>query len=128
MSSYAKLTKNNNGNLPHVENNGQGTNNTTKSALSLFRMSNGSPDLKEPLKLPDMEAGVHDDDPFYVFREDLYRKLDLVDEGLQDFLRVVHQTVRLISRCASLGIRRQGLIYSVDSPAFHRIPLLTCMS
>jgi hypothetical protein len=33
-------------------------------------------------------------DPFYVFREDLYRKLELVDEALAEFLRVVHQTVR----------------------------------
>lgn len=32
-------------------------------------------------------------DPFYVFRKDLYRKLELVDEALAEFLRVVHQTV-----------------------------------
>ena len=32
-------------------------------------------------------------DPFYVFRSDLFAKLDLVDESLAEFLRVVHQTV-----------------------------------
>ena len=35
------------------------------------------------------------EDPFYVFREDLYRKLEQVDEGLADYLRIIHQTVRL---------------------------------
>jgi hypothetical protein len=35
-------------------------------------------------------------DPFYVFREDLYRKLELVDEALAEFSRVVHQTVSCI--------------------------------
>ena len=122
MSTYAKLTKNNNGNLPHVEENGHGNNGTTKSALSLFRISSGSHDLKEPLKLPDLEAGVHDDDPFYVFREDLYRKLDLVDECLQDFLRVVHQTVRWISRSASLELLDDSAsLIPCTHPTIHRI-------
>jgi hypothetical protein len=59
---------------------------TTRS----FRtVSVGNPDLKEPLNVS------HDDDPFYVFREDLYRKLDLVDEGLAEYLRIVHQTVSM---------------------------------
>jgi hypothetical protein len=36
-------------------------------------------------------------DPFYVFREDLYQQLSLVDETLAEFLRVVYQTVRILS-------------------------------
>lgn len=42
-----------------------------------------------------------EDDPFYVFREDLYRKLDLVEENLTEYLRIVHQTV---SRAWYLGV------------------------
>ena len=34
-----------------------------------------------------------EDDPFYVFREDLTRKLCLVDEGLKRYLNVIHDTV-----------------------------------
>jgi hypothetical protein len=47
--------------------------------------------LSEPLTA----NGAHPDseDPYYVFREDLYRKLDLVDESLAEYLRIVHQTV-----------------------------------
>jgi hypothetical protein len=36
-------------------------------------------------------------DPFYVFRDDLYRQLSRVDETLSEYLRVVNQTVRLSS-------------------------------
>lgn len=42
-------------------------------------------DLSEPL--------TAQEDPFHVFREDLNHKLELVDEGLAEFLRVVYQTV-----------------------------------
>jgi hypothetical protein len=34
-------------------------------------------------------------DPYYVFQHDLVNKLELVDEALAEFLRVVHQTVRM---------------------------------
>ena len=37
-----------------------------------------------------------EDDPFYVFREDLTRKLCLVDEGLKRYLNVIHDTVSLL--------------------------------
>jgi purine-nucleoside phosphorylase len=40
-------------------------------------------------QLPQLSA-----DPFYVFRDDLYRQLSRVDETLAEYLRVVHQTVR----------------------------------
>jgi len=33
-------------------------------------------------------------DPYFVFRKDLHQKLELVDEALADFLRIVHETVR----------------------------------
>jgi hypothetical protein len=57
-------------------------------------------ELEEPLN--DVELGGPssynnnsplDDDPFYVLRNDLYRKLELVDEGLAEFIRIVYQTV-----------------------------------
>jgi hypothetical protein len=35
------------------------------------------------------------DDPFYMFRDDLYQQLSRVDETLTEYLRVVHQTVRI---------------------------------
>lgn len=44
---------------------------------------------------PSLQEPLTDEDPFYVFREDLYRKLDLVEDGLTEYLRIVHQTVRL---------------------------------
>ena len=42
-------------------------------------------------QLPQLSA-----DPFYVFRDDLYRQLSRVDETLAEYLRVVHQTVSKI--------------------------------
>ena len=33
-------------------------------------------------------------DPYFVFRSDLQTKLELADEYLADFLRIVHETVR----------------------------------
>ena len=39
-------------------------------------------------QLPQLSA-----DPFYVFRDDLYRQLSRVDETLAEYLRVVHHTV-----------------------------------
>lgn len=48
--------------------------------------------LSEPLTNGD-QAHISSD-PFYVFREDLYRQLERVDESLAEYLRVVHQTVR----------------------------------
>jgi len=38
-----------------------------------------------------------DDDPFYVFKQDLERKLELVEEALSRYLRVVHDTVSSLS-------------------------------
>jgi hypothetical protein len=49
--------------------------------------------LSEPLTANGDEEAGDSADPFYVFRADLYRKLELVDESLAEYLRVVHQTV-----------------------------------
>jgi hypothetical protein len=64
-------------------------------ASSFRRNSSANPELKEPLR--GNGSGNNEDDPFYVFREDLYRKLDLVDDGLTEYLRIVHQTVGSLS-------------------------------
>lgn len=55
---------------------------STRTGRSSHRMP---ADLSEPL--------TAQEDPFHVFREDLNHKLELVDEGLAEFLRVVYQTV-----------------------------------
>ena len=56
-------------------------------------------ELSEPLtsagtSIVDEELGsISGGDPYFVFRMDLQRKLELVDESLADFLRIVHETV-----------------------------------
>ena len=47
-----------------------------------------------------------EDDPFYVFREDLTRKLCLVDEGLKRYLNVIHDTVSFV--CDGWRLSRQS--------------------
>lgn len=54
-------------------------------------------ELSEPLttsgSIVDEELGSSvAGDPYFVFRKDLQRKLELVDESLADFLRIVHET------------------------------------
>ena len=39
-------------------------------------------------------GGGDSGDPFFVFRADLMKKLESVDESLAEYLRVVHETVR----------------------------------
>lgn len=53
------------------------------------RMSKLNRELSEPLTSTDEESS----DPFYVFRQDLRRKIELVDESLAELLRIVYQTV-----------------------------------
>ena len=60
--------------------------------------------LSEPLTA---NGDAASEDPFYVFREDLYRKLEQVDEGLADYLRIIHQTVRCLD-----GTQRNSLFCS----------------
>jgi hypothetical protein len=59
----------------------------------LSRKSQLPTHLSEPLTSGD-NHGTGQDDPYYVFRSDLYRKLESVDESLAEYLRVIHQTVR----------------------------------
>jgi len=94
MSQYATLDEeNNNGSLPeHVEEDDdvQSVSILSRASVSVTSRNKRVVDdesLKEPLT-------ADSDDPFYVFREDLYRKLDLVEENLTEYLRIVHQTVR----------------------------------
>ena len=54
-------------------------------------LGNSRKSLQEPLTSTESQVDVSD--PFYVFREDLYRKLESVDESLAEYLRIVHQTV-----------------------------------
>ncbi|KAG7346434.1 syntaxin [Nitzschia inconspicua] len=56
-----------------------------------------SSDLSEPLttagtSVVDESLGSEAGDPYFVFRNDLQRKLELVDESLAEFLRIVHET------------------------------------
>jgi len=58
-------------------------------------------ELSEPLtatSIVDEELGSNSQagDPYFVFRKDLQKKLELVDESLADFLRIVHETVRSV--------------------------------
>jgi len=111
MSNYSKLLENTNGSLDLTQMEEQATvsgNGSSASGLSLFRKSSASPDLKEPLTSKDLESGsIYEDDPFYVFREDLYRKLDLVDEALQDYLRVVHHTDTSVNTYELKDVKKQ---------------------
>jgi hypothetical protein len=73
------------------------------------RLSDQRASLSEPLTKSSVDDGIdvinsnvssriYDNpaDPFYVFREDLFRKLESVDETLAEYLRVVFQTVRSV--------------------------------
>jgi hypothetical protein len=57
-------------------------------------------ELSEPLTVNsitsvpvDEASGADPGDPYFVFRADLKKKLELVDESLAEYLRVVHETV-----------------------------------
>lgn len=77
------------GSLQSLQLNSETASRTTSKSRISFRKNPSNAELREPLT-NDVEAA---NDPFYVFREDLYRKLDIVDEGLAEYLRIVHQTV-----------------------------------
>lgn len=58
----------------------------------LSRLASRTPSqLSEPLTA-NTPATDEPQDPFFIFREDLYRKLELVDEALAEYLRIVHHT------------------------------------
>jgi hypothetical protein len=68
-----------------------------------------SSDLSEPLttagtSVVDESLGSEGGDPYFMFRNDLQKKLELMEESLADFLRVVHESVRqrvIITVCCS---------------------------
>ena len=62
-----------------------------------------------------------EDDPFYVFREDLTRKLCLVDEGLKRFLNVIHDTVSFNINWRRLGQRANRSIVAARSSLLSRM-------
>jgi len=67
----------------------------TSNNLRKFGRKRINSELSEPLtntSIVDEELGSGD--PYFVFRKDLHRKLELVDEALADLLRIVHETVR----------------------------------
>jgi hypothetical protein len=56
---------------------------------------------------PQQSSKAMSTDPFYVFREDLYRQLERVDEALAEYLRVVHQTVGFARRSGQVSLGRR---------------------
>ena len=78
---------------------------TSPSSLSSITLGrNRRKSLEEPLT----DTSEHDEssDPFYVFREDLYRKLESVDESLAEYLRIVHQSVRSSKNSVSTSVQQ----------------------
>ena len=65
--------------------NGNGNGNTT------INLRNGNHNVS--IKNGSSSLMVSDDDPFYVFKEDLQIKLEMLDDGLQRFERIVQVTV-----------------------------------
>jgi hypothetical protein len=97
--SYAPLSDNSDRGQGHRIQvpNGDEHDGESSSSLRPIRSTSASASaLSEPLTANGDEEAGDDPDPFYVFRADLYRKLELVDESLAEYLRVVHQTVRTI--------------------------------
>lgn len=69
---------------------------TSSPASSPALGGNSRKSLEEPLTAAaadENDTASSSSDPFYVFRQDLYRKLESVDESLAEYLRIVHQTV-----------------------------------
>jgi len=87
--------------------NGGSSNGESNKLMNKRIRKRGSPELRESLidVTTSTDDGEHDDlelgrepfgagidDPFYVFKEDLLRKLTLMDEELDKYLRVVRKT------------------------------------
>ena len=75
---------------------------SSSTATNASNLSPSSSNHKQALSEPLTGNGVQPSDPYYVFREDLYRKLELVDEAMAEYLRVVHETVRDVAYIRSL--------------------------
>jgi hypothetical protein len=107
--SYAPLSDNSDRGQGHIIQvpNGDEHDGESSSSLRLIRSTSAShrqaSALSEPLTANGDEEAGDDPDPFYVFRADLYRKLELVDESLAEYLRVVHQTVSKMLKLSLCG-------------------------
>jgi hypothetical protein len=66
----------------------------------------------QPHQSQQLSSKAMSTDPFYVFRDDLYRQLERVDEALAEYLRVVHQTVGFTRR-RSGRVNLDRLLWSV---------------
>jgi syntaxin 6 len=105
-SQYATLDEENNGAPPapqeHEENDDdvKSVSILSRASASTRRRVVDDESLHEPLT-------TAEDDPFYVFREDLYRKLDIVEENLTEFLRIVHQTDTAVNTHALKDSKKQ---------------------
>jgi len=90
--SYAQLHDNSDRDHIRQVENGDEDKSSLPTLSNPFRQSSDGA-LSEPLASNgDEETGGDSGDPFYVFRGDLYRKLEQVDESLAEYLRIVHQT------------------------------------
>lgn len=81
-------------------------------------------ELEEPLnevELGKVDNTLADEDPFYVLRNDLFTKLELVDESLAEFLRIVYQTVR-----KTRAMRRNGFFYGTHCLSYYRLVCSYC--
>ncbi|GKY92780.1 hypothetical protein MPSEU_000247800 [Mayamaea pseudoterrestris] len=92
--SYASIGRNRDKSTSQSMSNHHDTDDTDSDDIvsirsGLSRKSQLPIELSEPLTNGDSQS---QNDPFYVFRSDLYRNLDSVDESLAEYLRVVHQT------------------------------------
>jgi hypothetical protein len=101
--SYAQISDNSDRGQRIRVPNGDEHDGESSSSLRLTRSTSAahSDALSQPLNANGDEEAGENADPFYVFRADLYRKLELVDESLAEYLRVVHQTVSKILYCSS---------------------------
>jgi len=83
-------------------------------------------ELSEPLtsnggrKSWDVEKGAHGDDPYFVFREDLLKKVDLVDEGLHRFLRIVDETDTAVNGFEVKDAKKQLKRHIKNAESTHR--------
>lgn len=94
--------------------NGNGTSNSKSKSSSnpisrALNKKSSSNELAEPLTGSGIEnghddhgnngtqhPGSGDDDPFYVFKDDLHRKLGFMEESLSNYLSVINNTVRTV--------------------------------
>jgi len=88
-------------------------------------VGNSRKSLQEPLTAT-KSSPIDVSDPFYVFREDLYRKLESVDESLAEYLGIVHQTVSSYRCCSAARIFDGWHCYSCSYRYTDNSPYFFC--